>query len=254
LTGILRSKDQLPVTSVNYGDSSNLYSYIEYDIGPLICKGKEYYYPHEKRYDMTLPIGSLIPWIKAPNSESQTFSDFKAYTGWIKCDGIETCSEGIYAGQACFDLSNRVLVGSGDEPSMELKNATMPNHHHSHTHTTSSHSHSTPSHSHTTQDHSHTQASHSHSYTDIWYDTQHSLKGGDNRERWVEKTATKYTSYTAPTIYSTNVKVNSASVTVNSATVSVKTQESTPISSVDNATVGDLYSKHLRIDYIFKCF
>ena len=75
----------------------------------------------------------------------------------------------------------------------------MPNHHHSHTHTTSPHSHSTPSHSHSTQDHSHTQASHSHSYTDIWYDTERDIvpgySAGSGTRRWDEKTATKYTSY-----------------------------------------------------------
>ena len=32
---------------LNYGDSEYSHSWIEYDLGPLKCSGKEYFYPSE---------------------------------------------------------------------------------------------------------------------------------------------------------------------------------------------------------------
>ena len=34
----------------------------------------------------------------------------------------------------------------------------------------------------------------------------------------------------------------------------VNTADATPVSSIENAFVGDLYSQHMRVDYIFKCY
>ena len=71
------------------------------------------------------------------------------YTGWIKCDGIEVCSDGIYKGQSCSDMSNRALMGAtSDEELLRQYNASIPDHQHYHSHTTASHSHTDSGHSH----------------------------------------------------------------------------------------------------------
>ena len=45
--GILSNKKQLPVTSLNFGDSAGRYNWIEYRLGPLRCSGKSGLYPSE---------------------------------------------------------------------------------------------------------------------------------------------------------------------------------------------------------------
>ena len=42
--------DQLPVTKLSYGDDSNRYQWIKYELGHLRCFGKKGYYPSEGRY------------------------------------------------------------------------------------------------------------------------------------------------------------------------------------------------------------
>jgi len=46
--GILTSKDQLPVMRLNYGDSMERYSWIQYTLGSFSCSGKNGLYPYEK--------------------------------------------------------------------------------------------------------------------------------------------------------------------------------------------------------------
>ena len=48
--GILSNKDQLPVTVLNYGDSSSRYSWIIYELGHFKCSGKseDTVYPSEE--------------------------------------------------------------------------------------------------------------------------------------------------------------------------------------------------------------
>ena len=48
------------------------------------------------------------------------------------------------------------------------------------------------------------------------------------------------------------VTVNNAKVTVNTASTGV--DASTIVSHGNKATLGDLYPKHMRVEYIFKCF
>ena len=75
--------------------------------------------------------------------------NYLVYTGWIKCDGIEVCSDGIYKGQSCSDMSNRALMGAtSDEQLLRQYNASIPDHQHYHSHTTGSHSHTDSGHSH----------------------------------------------------------------------------------------------------------
>ena len=75
--------------------------------------------------------------------------NYLVYTGWIKCDGIEVCSDGIYKGQSCSDLSNKALMGAtSDEQLLRQFNASIPDHQHYHSHTTGSHSHTDSGHTH----------------------------------------------------------------------------------------------------------
>ena len=75
--------------------------------------------------------------------------NYLVYTGWIKCDDIEVCSDGIYKGQSCSDMSNRVLMGAtNDEQLLRQYNASIPDHQHYHSHTTGSHSHTDSGHTH----------------------------------------------------------------------------------------------------------
>ena len=48
--GFLTNKNQLPLTQLNYGGSSNRFSWILYQVGHLECTGKAYnaVYPSEK--------------------------------------------------------------------------------------------------------------------------------------------------------------------------------------------------------------
>ena len=65
--------------------------------------------------------------------------------------------------------------------------ASIPDHHHGHTHTTQSHTH-------TTENHRHTQAPHSHIYTDEWYDLEEKgYKTGTRNERWRQKVSNRET-------------------------------------------------------------
>ena len=74
-----------------------------------------------------IPIGSIIPWIPRPNQDaSQADTDYVNYEGWIVCNGKETCLKGSYAGEVCSDLSDRVLVGEGNERILTMNEALDP--------------------------------------------------------------------------------------------------------------------------------
>ena len=45
--GTLRSRDQLPVMELAYGDSQPRYSWIHYTLGRFTCEGKRWIYPSE---------------------------------------------------------------------------------------------------------------------------------------------------------------------------------------------------------------
>ena len=54
---------------------------------------------------------------------------------WIECNGIVTCRSGRFQGQFCSDLSDRVLVGAGRLGQLlDIKDASLPDHAHRHTH------------------------------------------------------------------------------------------------------------------------
>ena len=75
-----------------------------------------------------------MTWVPQPNADSvdQLIIDDDS---WIKCDGTQRCLKGLFIGQECTDLSDRVLVGVGKGGSiLELKDASLPDHAHAHTH------------------------------------------------------------------------------------------------------------------------
>ena len=46
-SGVLTNMKELPVSQLNYGDSAGRWSWIEYELGPLICQGQGGLYPSE---------------------------------------------------------------------------------------------------------------------------------------------------------------------------------------------------------------
>ena len=81
-----------------------------------------------------LPVGTIISWVPKPNknTENRVLPDSES---WIPCNGVDKCKTGVFAGQTCFDLSDRVLVGAGTLGSLlDLKDASLPDHAHKHYH------------------------------------------------------------------------------------------------------------------------
>ena len=114
----------------------------------------------------TLPIGTIISWVAKPSKNAVGSVNYADFAGWIKCDGVETCSDGPFKNQHCEDLSGRALIGSfGDYKQLNTYEATLPDHHHPHTHTTQSH----------------TQNSHNHRYKHHKFDNGRKCGVGGSR-------------------------------------------------------------------------
>lgn len=47
--GVITSKSQLPIQALYYGDDEKRYQWKKYEIGDLVCSGKEGYFPSEER-------------------------------------------------------------------------------------------------------------------------------------------------------------------------------------------------------------
>ena len=177
---------------------------------------------------LILPAGSILSWVRKPNKDAPGSVDYVDYPGWIKCNGIEKCSKGIFKGQHCTDLQGRVLVGSlGNKGQLNTYEASLPNHHHPHSHTTSSHSHTVPPHSHS-------------------YWRSNSANNRCSGHSWSDVCNKR--GYGTNTGMSKSQKTNSASVTVHK-------QSTLGAQEIDHGTtIGELYSKHMRVDFIFKCY
>ena len=66
-SGLLTNKNHLPVSQLNYGDSAGRYSWIEYELGPLICQGQGGLYPSETfEHDFKFKV--------AANTQESSFS------------------------------------------------------------------------------------------------------------------------------------------------------------------------------------
>ena len=48
--GVITNMEHLPVMRLNYGDSGKRYAWIEYNLGPFVCSGKDYLYPSDVLY------------------------------------------------------------------------------------------------------------------------------------------------------------------------------------------------------------
>ena len=82
-----------------------------------------------------LPPGTIISWVPKPNKSSSSAPFAFNDDTWVVCDGVTTCKKGLFTGQACSDLSDRVLVGAGRTGSLlDLKDASLPDHEHKHRH------------------------------------------------------------------------------------------------------------------------
>ena len=162
----------------------------------------------------SLPIGSIIPWVPKPNKSAGNTTSLTSYPNWVKCNGIDVCLNGPFKGQACFNLEGRALIGSfAQYRTMEMYDASLPNHDHPHTHTTQAHN---------------------HRYRMRRREGHCGMGGTSCGQSDYEETAS-----------STTVIVNSQSTTT--------LGKITKYEGHGQTTVGELYSKHLRVDYIFKC-
>ena len=154
-----------------------------------------------------------MTWVPKPNADSvdQLIIDDDS---WIKCDGKERCSKGLFIGQECSDLSDRVLVGAGKGGSiLEFKDASLPDHAHAHTH-----------------------------------------KGTQS---------ISYTSATSDSGTYAGMGIHKSSGTT-SKTMTIDFSEMEPseafISSITSSDISktvlgnDLYSQHMRVQFIFKCY
>ena len=76
-----------------------------------------------------------MTWVPRPNGSPQNNELTIEDVSWIKCDGREKCPKGLFQGQTCADLSDRVLVGAGKGGSvLDIKDASLPDHAHAHNH------------------------------------------------------------------------------------------------------------------------
>ena len=164
----------------------------------------------------TFILGTILTWIPRPNGLPQSNQFTIEDDSWIKCDGYDTCSKGLFQGQTCFDLSDRVLVGAGKGGGvLALRDATLPDHAHAHNHEGTQ--------------------SYSFSYSNSYGDIPAGMGG--------LMTQHGYTSTKSFTVDFSKMKSSEAFV-------------STIVSSDSSkSTIGnDLYSQHIRVQFIFKCY
>ena len=171
-----------------------------------------------------------MAWVAKPNKNASGSVNYANFAGWIKCDGVEVCSEGPFKDEFCEDLSGRALIGSfGNFKQLEVYEATLPDHHHPH--------------SHTTEDHKHTSSSHTHNFKRQVFHGAHSCGMGGSR-------CSKDASETSST--------ESTSSTISTAQVVVNSQDTLGVGKIKKhdhqASIGDLYSRNMRVEFIFKCF
>ena len=171
-----------------------------------------------------------MAWVAKPNKNASGSVNYANFAGWIKCDGVEVCSDGPFKDEFCENLSGRALIGSfGNFRQLEVYEATLPDHHHPH--------------SHTTKDHEHTSSSHTHQFTSQRRDGGRSCGSGGSKCAKAEKDEHITTS---------------ASSTIDTAQVIVDSQNTLGVGKFEEhnhqASIGDLYPRNMRVEFIFKCF
>ena len=81
-----------------------------------------------------ITAGTIISWVPRPNKNAPTDVNFND-DSWIECNGTQTCKSGPFEGQFCTNLRDRVLVGEGDTGRLlHLYDASLPDHAHRHVH------------------------------------------------------------------------------------------------------------------------
>ena len=172
-----------------------------------------------------LPPGTIIPWVPKPQKSSTsapyTFSD----DTWVICDGITTCKKGIFKGQACSDLSDRVLVGAGRTGSiLDLKDASMPDHEHKHRHTGTK------------------------TYKINYKNGPLSL--GTGKKYGFSNSGSMSKAHNHNGNQQTDLTIDFAAMSEDSSTISKIHSSKVTKSSQEN----ELYSPHVRVQFWFKCF
>ena len=164
-----------------------------------------------------------MAWVPRPNRNAPTDVNFDNDM-WIECNGIVTCKSGRFEGQFCSDLSDRVLVGAGRLGQLlDLKDASLPDHAHSHSHSGS-------------QD------------VKVRYRTgprtllkgQRVAGGSGNMARHHNHDIEEEASFT----------IDFSKMNASEAFISRITNPKISKSTAEN----DLYSPHLRVKFIFKCY
>lgn len=136
---------------------------------------------------------------------------------------MTTCKKGTFAGETCSDLSDRALIGAGRTGILlDLKDATLPDHEHRHSHTGSKR-----------------------------YNIDYQ-KGEDNGDKagagWSGGSVARKHKHTKEA--TTNVTINFADMNQASAPISRIIASKVATSSKEN----ELYSPHMRVQFMFKCY
>ena len=204
-----------------------LISWVDYELSDLRCFGQGNFYPSQRatmeQVDRILPAGTIIPWVPRLNSNDDIMATYHETKGWIKCDGIETCDQGLFEGQSCPSLADRGLIGANEKiKSSELRGASIPQHYHDHKHTMNSHYHNS-------------------AYS----------KGsnpGSVAKVKVCKSAMSCSKTDVSAWHDHTIKEQTKSVTSSMQT------HSAPVTSVSGADIGENLPAHMRVDYLFKCY
>ena len=167
--------------------------------------------------------GTIIPWVPRPNKNAPTSAYFD-HEAWIECNGIEKCESGRFRGQSCSDLSDRVLVGAGKTGQLlDLKDASLPDHAHRHTHGGSQ-------------------------TIKVQYRTGPRTLGTGKQLGGGSGSLSNKHGHTE--MEDLNVNVDYSKMNAAEAFISRITNPKVSKSTAEN----DLYSPHMRVLYMFKCF
>ena len=170
-----------------------------------------------------------MAWIPRPNKNAPTDVYFDSDM-WIECNGIVTCKSGRFEGQFCSDLSDRVLVGAGRLGQLlDLKDASLPDHAHSHTHGGSQHVEvqyrTGPE-----------RVAKTHSYPPYFHSSSAKREAAGVHNHDIDEEA--------------NFTIDFSKMNASEAFISRIKNPKISKSTAEN----DLYSPHLRVKFIFKCY
>ena len=176
--------------------------------------------------------GTVLPWIPRPNYSNTSYDYPLNNDAWIVCNGLQTCKTGPFQGQFCEDLSGRVLVGAESMTNdlVKLKEAVFPDHAHKHKHTGE------------------------HSY-DVKYRSG-PMHLGSNGGGASNNDAKKHDHNHVYT-FQNGVKINFAHMDETDTMVTSFANDNCVTDDEDcgltKSSDGNLYPRHMRVKFIFKC-